>query len=454
LEAAEQVCSDENIKIDDVLDLMDHLVDKSLIVVEAGQGQETHYRYMETIRQYAREKLSESGESALNRNRHLAYFLKWVRGIEPGLRSQQQVELLNRLENEIDNLRAALEWAQDSDPEAGLQLASMLKWFWHLCGFYEEGEDWLENLLASSKKPGAENDPLITARSLSVLAWLSFWAGNTQTALTSLNESLELCKKYQGLTADLITADNLYLSGSLALMSGDLSQAKTLAEQGLALSHALGNKFRVAEAHSLLGGIAYFADDFETASQWRETGIVIRREIGDKDGLAYDLTNAVGIPFSLGDYENVKRMLTAAVEAGKETRNEFPLGLALGMFGVTYSFEDKLGQALDYFSQLITLAYEKSNAILKTLAINYLVLLLFKQKQYRAAIQLKGATEELKTYRIVALYEGPFIHNVRQQYLLEARETLGETDYNAAHAEGRAMTLDQATAYALKALGQ
>jgi predicted ATPase/class 3 adenylate cyclase len=454
LEAAEQVCSAENIETDEVLDLLDHLVDKSLVVVEAGQGQETRYHYMETVRQYAREKLSESGESALHRNRHLAYFLKWVQEMEPGLRGPQQVELLNRLENEIDNLRAALEWAQDSDPEAGLRLASMLKWFWHLWGLFEEGAGWLENLLAFSKKSGAEIDLLLKARSLAVLAWLSYWTGNTQTALTSLKESLELCEKYPGSTADLITADNLYLSGILSLLSGDLSQAKPLAEQSLALCQAWGNKFGVAEAHTLLGGIAFFAGDFETASHWRQIGIVLRRELGDKDGLAYDLTNNAGIPFSLRDYENVKRILTAAMEAGKETRNEFPLGLALGMFGIAYSFEDKLGQALDYFSQLITLAYEKSNTILKTLAIYYLVLLLFKQKQYRTAIQLKGAIEELKTYRVVALYDDPFTRNVRQQHLLEAREALGETDYNLAYAEGRPMTLDQAIAYALKELGQ
>jgi predicted ATPase/class 3 adenylate cyclase len=454
LEAAEQVCSDENIKADEVLDLLDHLVDKSLVVVEAGQDLETRYRYMETIRQYAREKLPESGESTTYRNRHLAYFLKWVRDIEPSLRGPQQVELLNRLENEIDNLRAALEWAQDSDCASGLQLASMLKWFWHLCNHYEEGAGWLENLLASSKKPGAEIDPLITARSLSVLAWLSHWIGNIQTARTSLDKSLKLCEKYQGSIADLITADNLFGSGTLALMSGDLSQAKTLAEQSLALYQAWDNKFGVAETHSLLGGIAYFAGDFETASHWRKTGIVIRREIGDKDGLAFDLANNAGIPLSLGEYENVKQILTAAMEAGKETRNEFSVALALAGFGVTYLFEDNLGQALDYFSQLVALAYETSEATLKTFGIYYLVLLLFKEKQYRTAIQLTGAIEGLKAFYTVVLYEVPIVRPIREQYLLEAREALGETDYNAAYAEGRAMTLDQATAYALKELGQ
>ena len=162
----------------------------------------------------------------------------------------------------------------------------------------------------------------------------------------------------------------------------------------------------------------------------------------------------LGYLFSLGEYENVKQILTAAMEAGKETRNEFSSALALAGFGITYLFEDNLGQALDYFSQLVALAYETSDATLKTFGIYYLDLLLLKQKQYRTAIQLKGAIEELKAFYTVILYEIPIVNQARQQYLLEARETLGEADFNAAYAEGRAMILDQAIAYALKELGQ
>ena len=448
LEAAEHVCSDENIKTDEVLD---HLVDKSLIVVEAGQDQETRYRYMETVRQYAREKLSESGEGTIYRNRHLAYFLKWVAEMEPGLRGPQQVELLNRLENEIDNLRAALEWSQESDLEAGLQIASMLKWYWHLCGFHEEGAVWLENLLASSIKSGAEIDPLLKARSLSVFAWLSYWTGNIQTALSSLNESLKLCEKNPGRISDLITADNLFLQVGLDLVG---SQAKLIAEKGLALYQAWGNKFGIAEMSISFFGNAFWSGDLETASHWNEAGIALRKEIGDKDGLAFMLTMSAVIPLSQRDYESAKRRLMAALEACKDAPNKLSLGLALGYLGLTCFFEDNLGEAFDYFLQLVTLAYEKSHTSLKTLGLYYLALFLFSQKQYLTAVQIIGAWEGSKTYNITLLYDLPIVRHARQQYFLDAREALGENDFNAAYAEGRAMTLDQATAYALKELGQ
>jgi predicted ATPase/class 3 adenylate cyclase len=454
LEAAEQVCSGGNIKTDDVLDLLDHLVDKSLVVVDVGQNQETRYRTMETIRQYAREKLSERGESAPNRTRHLAYFLKLVRDIEPGLRGPQQVELLNRMEKDIDNLRAALEWSQDSDPESGLQMASMLKWFWHFCGLFEEGTVWLEGVLAFSKESGIAIDPLLKARSLSVLAWLSFWSGDVQTAMTSVSESLDLCKKYQGPISDLITADNFYIYSTIVFQrGGDLGQAKLIVEKGLALYQALGNKFGIAEMSSALFGNAFISGDLETASHWNEAAIHIRKELGDKDGLAYDLTLGAAIPLSRRDYNNTRRMLAAAVEACRETRYEFDLVLALGFLGVTCLFDDNVAQALDYFLQVVTLSYEKSNTIFKTLSIYYLVLLLLGKKQHRTTVQLNAAMEELKTYNIILIYDIPMVHDTLQQYLLEAREALGEVDFNAACAEGRAMTLDQAIAYALKELG-
>ena len=113
-----------------------------------------------------------------------------------------------------------------------------------------------------------------------------------------------------------------------------------------------------------------------------------------------------------------------------------------------------MGQAIDYFSQLVTLAHDKSNSLLKTSGIYYLVLLFSIQKRFPAALKLHGAIKELETYQNVSLwYNFRKVQNLIQQYLLEAREALGEADSNAAFAEGRAMTLDQAIVYALKELG-
>lgn len=450
LEAAEAICSSNGIEPEDILDLLDHLVDKSLII---NVNDEIRYRRLETIRQYAREKLSESDEGATYRNRHLAYFLRWVEEIEPGLRGPQQVELLDRLENDIDNLRAALEWSRESDPESGLQLASMLKWFWHLCSLFEEGIDRLEDVLDSSKKSGTEIEPLFMARSLSVLAWSSLWGGNMQTATISLKESFELCEKIPGQVSELITADNLFLSAALALNRGDLSQTKMFNEKSLRIYEKWGNKFGIAEVSTTLAGSAMYSEDFVSASHWAEAGIAIRKELGDKDGLAFALTIGALVPLAQGDYARSKQLLAAALEACKETRFEASLGVALGYLALIYWLEDDLVQALDYLLRLITLAHEKNYSRLKTFCLYYLALFFFKQKLYCTSIKINGAAEASKTPYREFFYVPPAVNQTFQQYLLEAREVLGETDFNAAHDEGRAMTLDQAISYALKELG-
>src|SRR5215207_5587418 len=129
LEAAEAVCSAQGIESGLILDLLSHLVNKSLVVVE-HRGEERRYRLLETIRQYAREKLFEVGGSENIRDKHLAYFVKLVEQAEHELYRANQLFWLNKLDVEIDNLRMALEWALIANVRAGLRITTMLEQFW------------------------------------------------------------------------------------------------------------------------------------------------------------------------------------------------------------------------------------------------------------------------------------------------------------------------------------
>jgi predicted ATPase/DNA-binding SARP family transcriptional activator len=151
LEAAEEVCADEKIEAPRVLELVSHLVDKSLITAEPQQG-ERRFRLLETGREYAREKLGESGEAGRLRKRHFNFFLRLAEEAEPKLTSAERLSWLERLESEHDNLRAALEWSQDQAGrrEAMLRLAGSLYWFWHFGGHVAEGRRGLERVLARS----------------------------------------------------------------------------------------------------------------------------------------------------------------------------------------------------------------------------------------------------------------------------------------------------------------
>ena len=148
LEAAEDVCAGDSIESYDVFDLLSQLVNKSLVVViEHSQSGETRYRMLETIRQYAREKLLEAGGSEIIRQRHLVYFVKLVEQAEPELYRSNQAFWLNKLDDELDNLRMALEWALAIDAESGLRIAAIPWQWWNMHGYFREMGEWLSQFL-------------------------------------------------------------------------------------------------------------------------------------------------------------------------------------------------------------------------------------------------------------------------------------------------------------------
>ena len=174
LEAAEEVCSGDGIEPDEVLDLLTQLVNKSLVVVmEPSPSGETRYRMLETIRQYAREKLLETGGGEVVRDRHLAYFVKLVEQAEPELYRSHQARWLNRLEDEIDNLRIALEWALATDVESGLRIAAFPWRFWQARGYLREMGEWLAQLL--ERYPTTDT---LHARALAIYSFCIFRQGN------------------------------------------------------------------------------------------------------------------------------------------------------------------------------------------------------------------------------------------------------------------------------------
>jgi non-specific serine/threonine protein kinase len=158
LEAAEHVCRGDGIEGQDVLDLLTRLVGQSLVVVDTECADPRRYRFVETVRQYARERLMQAGLSGRLSDRHFKFFFNQFRGVLPILRHHDQLRCLRRLRLEQENIRAALDWGLASADLAaeGVELAGELFWFWTKRGLFEEGRLWLERALAIDVKlPGA-----------------------------------------------------------------------------------------------------------------------------------------------------------------------------------------------------------------------------------------------------------------------------------------------------------
>jgi predicted ATPase len=190
LEAAEAVCADRSIQEDDVLDLLSRLVDKSLLLAEE-QENEVRYRVLETVRQYASERLEESGELEVFSRRHAEFYLALAEDTEAALRGPDQIACFRRLEKESDNFRAALSWSLDKDPtegfaELGLRLTVALWLFWNIQGS-TEGHRWIEEALRKTYRK-----TVARAKALNGAGWMSLWGGDYDRAISLLEEGVAL----------------------------------------------------------------------------------------------------------------------------------------------------------------------------------------------------------------------------------------------------------------------
>lgn len=323
LAATEQVCSGNGVAEEEVLDLLTALAEKSLVLVEERAGT-TRYRLLETVRQYARDRLLESGEGEAWRDRHLAFFVSFAEDAKPHLRGADQKAWLDRIEADHDNVRAALTWSSATGANAtgGLRLADALFRFWYVRGHFGEAFDWISGLLAVGQDVPAEvrgealsgagvmawqqgnyavarrlneeclairrnaGDRLAIARSLINLGLVDFDQGDYRTARARFEDALAIRRELgsgQGI------ASVLHNLGAVARATGDLDGARVLFEDSLAIYRELADFWGISISLSNLGSVAYDRADYAGAWKLQEESIVIRQKLGDRRGIAESL---------------------------------------------------------------------------------------------------------------------------------------------------------------------
>ena len=299
LDAAKQVCVCGDLDDWEALDLLTSLADKSLVVAEERNGA-TRYRLLETVREYARKRLWESGKEKELQGRHLAYFLALAEEAEGQLMRADQQAWLDRLDAEHDNLRSALAWssAPGGDVAGGLQLAGALWRFWFVRGYLREGRDWLARLLAAapSKQIAAAR-----AKALHGTSALALQQGDYPAASALCEESLAIRRKLgdrRGIAASL---NNL---ANVALMQGNRQSAGVLYEESLTIFRELRDRWGAAVSLNNLGMVAYEQDDYPSAKAHHSESLAIRRELGDKWGIAASLNNLGAVARGQGDYRS------------------------------------------------------------------------------------------------------------------------------------------------------
>jgi predicted ATPase/class 3 adenylate cyclase/Tfp pilus assembly protein PilF len=362
LEAAEAICAGEGIEPFDILDLLTQLINKSLVIPDQESSTETRYRLLETIRQYARNKLFASGGGDKVRERHLDYYRKLAAQAEPELRGPNQVTWLNQLEKEVDNIRAALEWSMEVNIEACLQIAGALLWFWHVRSRKSEGIDWLERaLLVCPQEPDdARRSPgraLIRGKALNAAGSLLVMHGNPERGDKLSTESLKLHEDL-GPVGRQGVAHALWNLAQGAAHRENIEQAQKISEQGLALYRELNDKFGIAQCLDNLGSHRLLQGDYQQAKLLWEEDLALRRELGDVDGIGWILTCLGELAFWQGNLERAMSLYVESRNAFREVGNQWAVSMTISGMGSIVLAQGDFEQAARFYEEALAFGRE------------------------------------------------------------------------------------------------
>lgn len=313
----------------EVLDVVDSLVNKSLLNPIAAAPGEVRFDMLETIREFGIEQLESNGELEARRRRHAEFFLALAEQAEPEMWGPAASTWHARLNTEHDNLRAALEWSlsatSESDSVLALRLAAALARFWWTRGYHREGLHWLTRALV-----GAPNSTPERMKALHAAAWLAHMLHDSTAARALLEESLAIARE---LTDPWTEAWVLHVLGRVAYFEGDHASARALGEQSLAIAERLADPWLMGFAVHLLGLAAHIAGEYATADAFYQRSMAIRQTVGAREqiGVLYQLMGTSRQ--RQGDFAAARALYREYLAIGRELDSTFHINQVLGLLG-------------------------------------------------------------------------------------------------------------------------
>lgn len=349
LEAMEAVCSGENIEAFEVLDLLSHLVDKSLVVAEISDVNE-RYRFLETIRQYAHECLVEAGELSLYAFNHADYFTKMAEKSYEEIWGKNQEDWIEWLETEHDNLRAAMDWmAQEEHAhEMYLRLAGSLWRFWGVRGYIYEGRNRIEKALFLN--PHAPK--YLRANGLRGAGKLALQQGDYLQAMVLSQESLDI---FREINDQWGIARQMELLGEIAYFQGEYSKAVEMLQESLTIRKAIRDSEGIALSLRQLGVIARDHGDSQQARKLFGQSLALFRELDDKIFTAQTLNNLGLVEHSSYDYEHANALFEEAASLYRQLNDKFGLSDVLLNLATVAKDRGELAQAKTLCEQCLQL---------------------------------------------------------------------------------------------------
>ncbi|HEY5952990.1 MAG TPA: hypothetical protein VIT18_01420, partial [Terrimicrobiaceae bacterium] len=358
LEALEKVCSGDGVEEFEMLDLLEQLVDKSLITVELDDSGNPRYTMIETVWHYSREKLEASGEAPAVRDRHLQYFLAFAEEAAPNLEGPDQRSWLDRCETELFNFRFAAEWTVKSrKAEAGLRLISALYRFLELRGNLAEAWDIAMRLLAL---PDGDVSPRYKAASRIAVGRIAWAADRYDDARNCYAEARQI---YDAIGDEAGSALADMLMGFLDRGYGQLDEAEGRFRRALDIGRKVRGTYLEAGGLSGLGSIAMDRGNLPQARELKERSLALYERLGDRWVIGLILWGLTAVAIAQKDYRRARTALAEWTQITRELGNRWILPYILNshaelalatnqakraatLFGATEALRENLGTQL------------------------------------------------------------------------------------------------------------
>ena len=441
---------------------------------------------LETIREYALEQLTASGEADTIRQRHASFVLALIEEAESTWWTTEQVAWLNRLETELGNLRAALAWSIDNMIEIGLRLAGSLEFFWAGNAYHSEGRNWLAKALANSQVCGIDIANF-RAKALNQAGVLAWFQGDFTTAYSLEEESVALARR-AGDKGCLARA--LLLLGISAEMQGDYARARALVEESIALGRHMHNPRLLTEAlfwhgyvtfegcdykqahasaeecialsreteniHYLasgivsLGNIAVEQGDYVKAQSCYEQGLELHQKTQNKISIPRDLNWLGAALCAQGDYEQARTCYEKSMKIFEECGDEFGVAWTLQSFGEIALHQQRWQEARTYFVESLVRLQKQGDTRSIARSLTGLAALAYGQGHPERAARLLGASATLLESTGVSHWRSPIFRTNYERITNAVRSALDEEAFATESAKGRKMDLEQAIAYGVE----
>jgi predicted ATPase/DNA-binding CsgD family transcriptional regulator len=449
-DVCEQVCLGNGIKKENILELLTSLVDKSFIIVETSGRTKARYRLLETIREYAIEKLVEGGESALLCDRHLDTFLARAEEASPKLGESYQQLWLNWLEGERDNLRAALSWSLQNERssqhiEKGLRIAIALVRFWEIRGSVQEAMTWFERLLSQTDE---RISSVVRVNAIVFTSFLAMFLGNQQ-------ESFDYGKKAVKLAEEIIPENKPALTFALAGFAsgakaiGDYLTSFKVGERVVKmLRETTENKFYLGMGLLGQGEIAIQLGYYDVARERLDECLELALNDGDAFRIAHTLNLLGDLSRCEQSYAEAQNSYEKSAVLLRELGAQHDLASILFNLGFTYLHQDEIEQAQTLFKESMTIHLSQQNKPGMIECLIGFAACAVKSGLYGTGVRLFAASTEISGQNDISRWMTT--QKEVEKYFGVAQSNLSKKELQEEQLSGRIMSLEQAIAWAMK----